>query len=64
LMIFEQFIFRYVTSLPPTISTAEYGVYGLQALAVILTFVCVVPPTGETWRTSLSTYTPEPFRPL
>ena len=38
LMIFEQFIFRYVTTLPPTISTAEYGVYGLQALAVILTF--------------------------
>ena len=38
LMIFEQFVFRYVTTLPPTISTAEYGVYGLQAVAVILTF--------------------------
>lgn len=38
LMIFEQFIFRYVTTLPPTITTAEYGVYGLQAVAVILTF--------------------------
>ena len=38
LMIFEQFVFRYVTTLPPTITTAEYGVYGLQAVAVILTF--------------------------
>ena len=38
LMIFEQFVFRYVTSLPPTITSAEYGVYGLQAAAVILTF--------------------------
>src|SRR3954463_7336863 len=38
LMIFEQFVFRYVTTLPPTIGTAEYGVYGLQAVAVILTF--------------------------
>src|SRR4029078_6301494 len=38
LMIFEQFVFRYVTTLPPTISTAEYGVYGLQAVAVVLTF--------------------------
>jgi hypothetical protein len=38
LMIFEQFVFRYVTTLPPTVTTAEYGVYGLQAVAVILTF--------------------------
>ena len=38
LMVFEQFVFRYVTTLPPTISTAEYGVYGLQAVAVVLTF--------------------------
>ena len=38
LMIFEQFVFRYVTTLPATITTAEYGVYGLQAVAVILTF--------------------------
>ena len=27
LMIFEQFVFRYVTTLPPTITSAEYGVY-------------------------------------
>jgi hypothetical protein len=38
LMIFEQFVFRYVTTLPPTITSAEYGVYGLQAVAVIATF--------------------------
>ena len=39
LMIFEQFIFRYVTTLPPAITQAEYGVYGLQAVAVVVTFV-------------------------
>jgi len=38
LMIFEQFVFRYVTTLPPTITSAEYGVYALQAVAVIVTF--------------------------
>src|SRR4026209_1718826 len=40
LMIFERFVFRYVTTLPPTVTSAEYGVYGLQAVAVIITF-CV-----------------------
>lgn len=40
LMIFERFIYRYVTTLPQTITQAEYGVYGLQAVAVIVTF-CV-----------------------
>jgi TrbL/VirB6 plasmid conjugal transfer protein len=40
LMIFEQFVFRYVTTLPPMITSAEYGVYALQAVAVIATF-CV-----------------------
>jgi type IV secretory pathway VirB6-like protein len=40
LMIFERFVYRYVTTLPPTITSAEYGVYGLQAAAVIATF-CV-----------------------
>ena len=44
LMIFEQFVFRYVTTLPPTITSAEYGVYALQAVAVIATF-CV----GMVW---------------
>ena len=39
LMIFEQFIFRYVTTLPANISQAEYGIYALQAIAVIVTFV-------------------------
>jgi type IV secretory pathway VirB6-like protein len=39
LMIFERFIYRYVTTLPPNISSAEYGIYGLQAAAVIITFV-------------------------
>jgi hypothetical protein len=38
LMIFERFVFRYVTTLPPTITSAEYGVYGLQAAAVVATF--------------------------
>lgn len=38
LMIFEQFVFRYLTTLPPTITAAEYGVYALQAVAVIGTF--------------------------
>ena len=38
LMIFERFIFRFVTTLPPSITEAEYGVYGLQAVAVIITF--------------------------
>ena len=38
LMIFEQFVYRYVTTLPPTITSPEYGVYGLQAVAVIMTF--------------------------
>ena len=40
MMIFERFVYRYVTSLPPTITSAEYGVYGLQSAAVIITF-CV-----------------------
>jgi hypothetical protein len=38
LMVFEQFVYRYLTTLPPTITSAEYGVYGLQAAAVIGTF--------------------------
>jgi len=39
LMVCEQFVFRYVTTLPPTITQAEYGIYALQAVAVIVTFV-------------------------
>jgi len=39
LMIFEQFIFRYVTTLPQTILQAEFVIYSLQAAAVIGTFV-------------------------
>jgi hypothetical protein len=38
LMIFEQFVYRYITTLPPMITQAEYGVYGLQAFAVVATF--------------------------
>ena len=37
-MMFERFIFRYVTTLPPSITQAEYGIYALQAVAVIGTF--------------------------
>ena len=40
LMVFEQFVFRYVTTLPPTITQAEYGIYALQSMAVLGTF-CV-----------------------
>src|ERR1044072_8679658 len=40
LMIFERFVFRYVTTLPHTITSADYGVDGLQAVAVIAAF-CV-----------------------
>jgi len=40
LMLFEQFVFRYVTTLPPSIVPAEYTIYVLQSLAVIGTF-CV-----------------------
>src|SRR5687767_4700723 len=39
LMIFERFIFRYVTTLPHGITEAEYGIYAIQAVAVIITFV-------------------------
>ena len=38
LMIFEQFVFRYVTTLPPMITEADYGIYALQAFAVVATF--------------------------
>jgi type IV secretory pathway VirB6-like protein len=38
LMVFEQFVFRYVTSLPQTITPLDYGVYGIQAFAVVATF--------------------------
>jgi type IV secretory pathway VirB6-like protein len=38
LMIFEQFVYRYVTTLPQNIMPAEYGVYGLQCFAVITAF--------------------------
>ena len=50
LMIFEQFVFRYVTTLPPTVTSAEYGVYGLQAVAVIVTF-CIGIACAEGART-------------
>ncbi len=38
LMIFERFVYRYVTTLPPTITADEYGIYGLQAVTVVLAF--------------------------
>src|SRR5918912_591097 len=43
LMIFEQFVYRYVTTLPPMITSAEYGIYGLQAVAVIITICIAIP---------------------
>ena len=38
LMIFEQFVYRYVMTLPAMITQAEYGIYALQAFAVVATF--------------------------
>jgi len=38
LMIFERFIFRYLTTLPPGITEDYYTIYGLQALVVIGVF--------------------------
>jgi len=38
LMIFERFIFRYLTTLPPGITEDYYLVYGLQAIVVIGVF--------------------------
>ncbi|MGV3518299.1 type IV secretion system protein [Luteitalea sp.] len=38
LMIYEQFVYRYVTTLPPMITQAEYGIYAIQAFAVVVTF--------------------------
>ena len=46
LMSFEQFVNRYVATLPPTITSAEYGGYGLQAVAGVVTFcigIALVP---------------------
>jgi len=39
LMVFERFVFTYLTTLPPGITEDLYLVYGLQALVVIGTFV-------------------------
>ena len=39
LMVFERFVFNYLTTLPPGITEDLYHVYGLQALVVIGTFV-------------------------
>ncbi|MGE4222276.1 MAG: type IV secretion system protein [Vicinamibacterales bacterium] len=40
LMIFEQFVFRFVSTLPPMITQDNYWIYGPQALIVMVTF-CV-----------------------
>jgi hypothetical protein len=39
LMIFERFVFNYLTTLPPGITEDLYMVYGLQAFVVVVTFV-------------------------
>src|ERR1700730_12454714 len=39
LMIFERFIYQYVTTLPPGITEDQYVLYGIQALVVIGVFV-------------------------
>jgi TrbL/VirB6 plasmid conjugal transfer protein len=38
LMVFEQFVYRYITTLPAMITQAEYVVYASQAFAVVATF--------------------------
>ena len=38
LMIFERFIYRYLTTLPPGITEDEYMLYGIQALVVVGVF--------------------------
>src|SRR5437762_6419724 len=38
LMVFEQFVFRYLTTLPPGITEDEYMVYGIQAFVVVGVF--------------------------
>lgn len=64
LMIFEQFVFRYVTTLPATITPAEYGIYALQAVSVVVTFcigILLVPSltssifSGRSGESALST---------
>lgn len=67
-MVFERFVFRYVTMLPPTITEAEYGVYALQAVAVVITFctgIVLVPSLttsifsgqgGQAWFPGLSRF--------
>ena len=39
LMVFERFIFQYLTTLPPGITEDQYMLYGIQALVVIGVFV-------------------------
>lgn len=39
LMIFERFVFQYVSTLPPGITEDQYLVYGLQAIVIIGTFI-------------------------
>jgi len=68
LMVFERFVFRYVTMLPPTITEAECGVYALQAVAVVITFctgIVLVPSLttsifsgqgGQAWFPGLSRF--------
>jgi hypothetical protein len=51
LMIFEQFLFRYVTTLPPVITQLQYGTYAFQAVAVIAAFsigIVLVPSLTNT----------------
>src|SRR6266852_5372664 len=44
LMVFEQFVFRYVTTLPPGITEDQYMVYGLQAFVVVGVFTVGILP--------------------
>ena len=39
LMVFERFVFQFVTTLPPGITEDQYMIYGLQALVVIGVFL-------------------------
>ena len=65
LMIFERFIFQYLTTLPPGITEDLYLVYGLQALVVIGVFVLgilLVPSLTSSIFTGRGGATPFPER--
>ena len=65
LMIFERFIFQYLTTLPPGITEDYYLVYGLQALVVVGVFtsgILLVPSLTSSIFTGRGGESPLPIR--